>query len=61
MQDDPQVEELLQKFESWTRLINDIEVKYGSIIYYQKWLEKYPENEEAPQKLDTLYEDLRMK
>lgn len=58
IQDDPLLAELLEKFESWTRLINEIEVKYGSIIYYHKWLVKNPESKETSHKLNSLYKEL---
>ena len=59
VEDDPHLSELLEKFESWTHLINEIEFKYGSVIYYQKWLDKNPDSKETQKKLISLYKTLQ--
>ena len=60
IEDDPHLSGLLEKFESWTHLINEIEFKYGSVIYYQKWLNKNPDSTETQEKLNSLCKTLKL-
>ncbi|MFX0138134.1 MAG: hypothetical protein ACFFDN_31110 [Candidatus Hodarchaeota archaeon] len=57
-EDDPEVQENLNQFTSWIKLFNDIELKYGNIIFYQKRLITNPDNKENKKKLESLLEQL---
>lgn len=58
---DPQVIRLLTQFREWISLINSIEFRYKSIIFYQKRLEREPENIDSQAELKSLLDQLRMK
>jgi hypothetical protein len=60
VEEEPHLAKLLEKFESWTHLINEIQFKYGSVIYYYKWLDKNPESQETQEKLDSLCKTLKL-
>jgi len=57
-EDDPEVYENLNNFESWVKLFNRLEVKYPNIIFYQKRLMNNPEDEDSKNKLMELVSEL---
>ncbi|MFX1492714.1 MAG: hypothetical protein ACFFBZ_00370 [Promethearchaeota archaeon] len=59
-EDDPEVQENLNQFTSWIKLFNEIESKYGNIIFYQKRLINNPDNKENKKKLESLLEQLNL-
>ncbi|MFX0024790.1 MAG: hypothetical protein ACFE8M_00125 [Candidatus Hermodarchaeota archaeon] len=59
-EDDPEVQEKLNEFNSWIKLFNDIELKYGNIIFYQKRLINNPDNKKNKKRLESLLEQLEL-
>ena len=59
-EDDPEVQENLKQFTSWIKLFNDLELKYGNILFYQKRLINNPGNNENKKKLESLLEQLEL-
>lgn len=59
-EEDPDVIDLLNDFNSWFKLFNEIEIKYGNIIFYQKRLIRNPENKEIQDKFNKLLNQLRL-
>jgi len=59
-EEDPEVLELLDSFYSWIKLFNELEAKYGNIIFYQKRLIQNPENKENREKLNELLVQLNL-
>ncbi|MFW9945642.1 MAG: hypothetical protein ACFFDX_02320 [Candidatus Odinarchaeota archaeon] len=59
-EDDPEVQENLNQFTSWIKLFNELESKYGNIIFYQKRLINNPDNKENKKKLESLLEQLKL-
>jgi hypothetical protein len=59
-EDDPEVVDLVQNFNRWVKLINDLELKYGNIIFYQKRLIQNPEDKEIQSKIDDLLIQLNL-
>lgn len=59
-EDDPEVQEKFKQFTSWIKLFNDIELKYGNILFYQKRLITNPGNSENKKKLESLLEQLEL-
>jgi len=57
-EEDPEVYEQLNNFESWVKLFNRLEVKYPNIIFYQKRLINNPENKDSKNKLLELMSEL---
>ncbi len=57
-EDDEDVKSLMQNFNSWIKLFNDLELKYGNVIFYQKRLILNPEQEDNRVKLNNLLEEL---
>ncbi|MBA7531347.1 hypothetical protein ES705_23559 [subsurface metagenome] len=50
-EEDPEVYEHLNNFESWVKLFNRLEMKYPNIIFYQKRLINNPEDKDSKNKL----------
>jgi hypothetical protein len=59
-EDDTQVKERLSEFNSWVKAFNELELKYGNIIFYQKRLITNPDNEENKQKFYELCKQLNL-
>ncbi|MHA1500140.1 MAG: hypothetical protein ACTSRT_21660, partial [Promethearchaeota archaeon] len=59
-EDDDDVKSLVQKFNSWIKLFNELELKYGNVIFYQKRLILNPEHKENREKLNELLEQLEL-
>jgi len=59
-EDDPEVQDYLNKFKSWIKRFNNIELKYGNVIFYQKRLIKDPDNSETKKILDDLLNQLNL-
>jgi len=57
---DPEVLDLLDKFNSWIKLFNELEIKYGNVIFYQKRLIQNPEIKENRDKLNELLDQLNL-
>lgn len=57
---DPEVLDLLDKFNSWVKLFNELEIKYGNIIFYQKRLIQNPDLKENRDKLNELLDQLNL-
>ncbi len=54
LEEDPEVYELLNNFNTWIKRINKLELKYSNIIFYQKRLINNPNDEESKNKLNDL-------
>jgi len=61
LEHDPEVHELLNKFNNWVKRYNKIELKYPNIIFYQKRLINNPEDWESNTKLKELLDELGLK
>jgi hypothetical protein len=59
-EEDPEIQENLKKFTSWIKLFNNIELKYGNIIFYQKRVITNPDNKENKKKLESLLKQLEL-
>ncbi|MHA1486642.1 MAG: hypothetical protein ACTSSC_05675, partial [Promethearchaeota archaeon] len=53
-EEDPEVIDLISNFNRWVKLFNELELKYGNIIFYQKRLIIKEDNEEDRKKLEAL-------
>ncbi len=60
-EEDVEVLELIEKFNKWVKLFNDLEIKYGNIIFYQKRVIQDPEDKNNLVKLDELLDELHLK
>ncbi len=60
-EDDIEVNELMDGFNNWIKLFNELELKYPNIIFYQKRLIKNPKNDETRKNLDDLLINLNLK
>ena len=58
--DDPSVKELMTRFTSWIKLFNNIELKYGNVIFYQKRVINDPSDPSNKEKLNLLLAELNM-
>jgi hypothetical protein len=61
LEDDPEVYELLNKFNNWVKIYNKIELKYPNVIFYQKRLINNPDDKESNSKLNELRNELQLK
>ncbi|NVM17524.1 MAG: hypothetical protein HWN80_07395 [Candidatus Lokiarchaeota archaeon] len=59
-EEDPEVIDLISNFNKWVKLFNELELKYGNIIFYQKRLINDAENIENRKKLDDLLKNLNL-
>ncbi len=59
-EEDPEVVDLLNGFKEWVRTFNNIELKYGNVIFYQKRLITNPNNAEDSKKLEILLAQLKL-
>ena len=59
--EDPDVYEYLNSFNQWVNVFNEIELKYGKIIFLQKRLNNNPNDEKSKNKLDDLLINLNLK
>ena len=59
-EDDDEVKTLMQNFNSWVKLFNELELKHGNVIFYQKRLINNPNHEENREKLNKLLEQLKL-
>ena len=59
-EEDPEVVDLLAQFNSWVKIFNELELKYGNVIFYQKRLINDTDNIEIQKKLDELFEKLNL-
>ena len=57
---DPEVVTYLDEFKEWVKLFNNIELKYGNVIFYQKRLARNPNNIEDREKLNSLLDQLKI-
>ncbi|MFX0036778.1 MAG: hypothetical protein ACFE9I_14205 [Candidatus Hermodarchaeota archaeon] len=60
LEEDPEVFELMDKFNGWIKLFNKLELKYPNIIFYQKRLINNPKDEESNNKLNELLAELNL-
>ncbi len=58
LEEDPEVHDLLNKFNNWVKIYNKIELKYPNVIFYQKRLINNPNDKESSSKLNELFDDL---
>ncbi len=58
--EDPDVLEIVENFNSWVNLFNELELNYGKIIFAQKRLINNPEDTETEIKLENLLENLNL-
>ncbi|MEJ2294966.1 MAG: hypothetical protein P8Y23_09355, partial [Candidatus Lokiarchaeota archaeon] len=59
-EEDPEVVSYLDEFKEWVKLFNNIELKYGNVIFYQKRLARNPDNKEDREKLNSLLDQLQI-
>jgi hypothetical protein len=59
-EEDPEVVDLLNNFKEWVKIFNNIELKYGNVIFYQKRLILNPNNKEDSKKLQNLLIQLKL-
>jgi hypothetical protein len=58
--EEERVKELMEGFNLWINLFNQIELKYQNIIFYQKRMLNNPDDQQAKQKLRDLREELNL-
>ncbi|MFX1568240.1 MAG: hypothetical protein ACFFCV_07720, partial [Promethearchaeota archaeon] len=58
LEEDPEVYELLNNFNSWIKIYNKLELKYPNIIFYQKRLINNQNDQESKNKLNELLDEL---
>ena len=59
-EDDEDVKDLMDQFNGWIKLYNNIELKYGNVIFYQKRVITNPSEESNKKKLRDLLTELNM-
>ncbi|HUW90229.1 MAG TPA: hypothetical protein VMV43_06865 [Candidatus Nanopelagicaceae bacterium] len=59
-EEDPEVIDLISNFDRWVKLFNELELKYGNIIFYQKRLIIKEDNKEDREKLEDLLSKLHL-
>jgi len=59
-EEDPEVIDLISNFNRWVKLFNELEIKYGNIIFYQKRLIIKEDNKEDRKKLEELLSKLHL-
>lgn len=59
-EEDPEVIDLLSSFNNWVKLFNELELKYGNVIFYQKRLLNDTENVENRNNLNDLLKRLNL-
>jgi hypothetical protein len=59
-EEDPEVFDHLNKFKSWVKIFNKLEVKYPSVIFYHKRTSTNPDDADSENKLKELLEELFM-
>jgi hypothetical protein len=57
-EEDPEVFDHLNNFNSWVKVFNKLEVKYSSVIFYHKRTANNPNDKESKDKLKSLLEEL---
>ena len=57
-EEDPEVYELLNRFNNWAKIFNKLGLKYPNAIFYQKRLINNPEDEDSRNKLNELLKEL---
>jgi hypothetical protein len=57
-EEDPEVFDHLNNFNSWVKIFNKLEVKYSSVIFYHKRAANNPNDTESKDKLISLLEEL---
>jgi hypothetical protein len=60
LEEDPEINELLDNFNWWVKLYNKLELKYPSIIFYQKRLINNPDDNNSKNKINELLEELNL-
>jgi len=59
-EEDLEVLELMDIFNAWVKKFNDLELKCGNILFYQKRHINEPDNEQVKEKLDELLIELKL-
>jgi hypothetical protein len=59
-EEDPEVIDLISSFSNWVKLFNELELKYGNVIFYKKRLQNDTENVENRKKLNDLLNRLKL-
>ena len=59
-EEDPEIIDLTLNFDRWVKLFNELELKYGNIIFYQKRLLIKEDNKEDRKKLEELLSKLHL-
>ncbi|MHA1460910.1 MAG: hypothetical protein ACTSO8_05455, partial [Promethearchaeota archaeon] len=59
-EEDPEVIDLISSFSNWVKLFNELELKYGNVIFYKKRLLNDTENVENRKKLNDLLNRLKL-
>ncbi len=59
-EEDPEIIDSISNFNRWVKLFNELELKYGNIIFYQKRLLIKEDNEEDRKKLEELLSKLHL-
>jgi len=61
LEEDPEVYELLNNFNSWIKIYNKLELKYPNIIFYQKRLINNQNDQGSRNKLNELLDEFGLK
>ena len=56
--EDPDVNDIVERFSSWVKFLNELELNYGKIIFLQKKRINNPDDTESEDKLDELLRNL---
>lgn len=59
-EDDDEVKNLMGQFQDWIKLFNNIELKYGNVIFYQKRVINDPSESSYKEKLKVLLAELKI-
>jgi hypothetical protein len=59
-EEDPEIIDLVSNFNRWVKLFNELELKYGNVIFYQKRLIIKKDSKEDRKKLEELSSKLHL-
>ncbi|NHJ20875.1 MAG: hypothetical protein EAX91_08040 [Candidatus Lokiarchaeota archaeon] len=59
-EEDPYILDLISEFNKWVKAFNELELKYGNVIFYQKRLINDADNKDSRKVLDDLLKKLNL-
>ena len=59
-EEDPYILDLISEFNKWVKTFNELELKYGNVIFYQKRLINDADNKDNRKVLDDLLKKLNL-